>query len=141
MMVGDGKNKKSMGYVLNLSYFLTMLLRSSPGKQVYNYSDKPDLDMEELVKITQETLGIRRNNIRVPYTIGLLGGYAFDCLAKLSGRTYPISSIRIKKFCADTQIAADKIKKVGFVAPYSLGEGLKRMILSEFSKGPERVRE
>jgi len=136
MMVGNGKNQKSMGYVLNLSHLLTLLLGSSPGKQVYNYSDKPDLDMEELVKITQETLGIRRNNnIRIPYSIGLLGGYAFDGLSKLTGRTYPISSIRIKKFCANTKIVAEKLKTIGFTPPYSLNEGLKRMILSEFPIG------
>ena len=136
MMVGNGKNKKSMGYVLNLTHFMTGLLGSFPGKQVYNYSDKPDLDMEELVKITQETLGVRRmNNIRVPYAIGLLGGYAFDGLAKLTGKTYPISSIRIKKFCANTKISAEKVKKIGFAPPYSLSDGLRRMILSEFPKG------
>ena len=135
MMVGNGKNKKSMGYVLNLSHFMTMLLGNYPGKQVYNYSDKPDLDMKELVKITQETLGMRRmNNVRVPYAIGLLGGYAFDGLAKLTGRTFPISAIRIKKFCANTQVASEKLGEIGFVSPYSLKDGLKRMILSEFKK-------
>jgi nucleoside-diphosphate-sugar epimerase len=138
MMVGNGKNKKSMGYVLNLSHFMTMLLGNYPGKQVYNYSDKPDLDMKELVKITQETLGIRRNNnIRIPYSIGLLGGYAFDILAKVTGRTFPISAIRIRKFCANTQIASEKLGEIGFVSPYSLRDGLKRMILSEFKKESE----
>lgn len=138
MMVGNGKNKKSMGYVLNLSHFMTMLLGNYPGKQVYNYSDKPDLDMKELVKITQETLGIRRNNnIRIPYSIGLLGGYAFDILAKVTGRTFPISAIRIRKFCANTQIASGKLGEIGFVSPYSLRDGLKRMILSEFKKESE----
>lgn len=138
MMVGDGKNKKSMGYVLNLTHFMTGLLGSYPGKHVYNYSDKPDLDMEELVKITQETLGMRRiNNVRVPYAIGLLGGYAFDGLAKLTGRTFPISAIRIRKFCANTQIASEKLGETGFVSPYSLRDGLKRMILSEFKKESE----
>jgi nucleoside-diphosphate-sugar epimerase len=135
MMVGDGKNKKSMGYVLNLTHFMVRLLRTASGKKVYNYSDKPDLDMEELVKITRETLGMRQNNnIRIPYGLGLLGGYAFDGLAKLTRRTYPISSIRIKKFCADTQISSEKLKTTGFVPIFSVSEGLKRMILSEFKK-------
>jgi len=138
MMVGDGKNKKSMGYVLNLTHFLTKLLQAGPGKHVYNYSDKPDLNMEALVKITRETLGMRQNkNIKIPYGLGLLGGYAFDGLAKLTGRTYPISSIRIKKFCANTKISSEKLKEIGFIPPYSLGEGLKRMILSEFKKESE----
>ncbi len=138
MMVGDGQNKKSMGYVLNLTQFMTKLLEGHSGKHVYNYSDKPDLNMKELVKITRETLGIRRTNkVKIPYVIGIMGGYTFDGLAKLTGRTYPISSIRIKKFCANTKISAEKVKKIGFAPPYSLGEGLKRMILSEFKKQSE----
>jgi len=91
-----------------------------------------------VVKITRETLGMRQNkNIKIPYGLGLLGGYAFDGLAKLTGRTYPISSIRIKKFCANTQISSEKLKEIGFVSPYSLRDGLKWMILSEFKKESE----
>jgi len=137
-MVGNGQNKKSMGYVRNISQFLTLLLSADPGVHIYNYSDKPDLNMEALVKITRETLGMRQNkNIKIPYGLGPLGGYAFDGLAKLTGRTYPISSIRIKKFCANTQISSEKLKEIGFVSPYSLRDGLKWMILSEFKKESE----
>jgi len=49
IMVGNGKNKKSMGYVLNCAKFLTFLLKTAPGKYVYNYADKPDLRIDELV--------------------------------------------------------------------------------------------
>jgi len=61
-----------------------------------------------------------------------LGGHTFDFLAKITGKTYPISSIRIKKFSANTIINANKLKKTGFAAPYTLTEGLGRMIKSEF---------
>jgi hypothetical protein len=61
-----------------------------------------------------------------------MGGYAFDILAKVTGKTYPISSIRIKKFCANTIINTDKLQKTGFVPSYTLAEGLSRMIKSEF---------
>jgi len=133
IMVGNGKNKKSMGYVLNLSQFLTMLLDINPGKYIYNYSDKPDFNMEELVRIVLNTLDKeRRVNFRIPYALGLLSGYIFDLLAKITRRTFPVSSIRIKKFCADTVISAEKLKETGFTAPYSLADGLSRMISSEF---------
>jgi hypothetical protein len=58
-----------------------------------------------------------------------LGGYAFDFLSRITGKTYPISSIRIKKFVANTKVSADRIRQTGFVAPYSLAEGLNRMIV------------
>ena len=133
VMVGNGKNKKSMGYVLNISRFLTMLLESGPGSHVYNYADKPDLNMEELVGTVFNTLGKGRGiNFRIPYVLGLLGGYIFDLLAKLTRTTFPISSIRIKKFCADTVVCSEKLKETGFTAPYSLDDGLKAMISNEF---------
>ncbi len=133
MMVGKGINRKSMGYILNCTSFLATLLKSAPGQFVYNYADKPDLCMNELIKIFHNTLGINsKTNFRIPYIVGLLGGYAFDFLANVTGKTYTISSIRIKKFCADTRISAERVKDTGFTAPYLLTDGLKRMISSEF---------
>jgi GlcNAc-P-P-Und epimerase len=133
IMVGSGKNRKSMAYVLNFTKFLTFLLETSPGKYVYNYADKPGLRINELVKLTRNALGKNNNpSFRLPYMIGLLGGYAFDLLTKVTGNTYPISSIRIKKFCADTVVNTDKLKQTGFVPSYTLAEGLTRMIKSEF---------
>ena len=133
IMVGKGKNKKSMAYILNFAKFLTFLLRTAPGKYVYNYADKPDLRIDELVRITRNTIGKKSDlSIRFPYFIGLLGGYSFDFLAKVTNKTYPISSIRIKKFSADTVINTDKLQQTGFVPSYTLTQGLNRMIKSEF---------
>jgi len=53
-------------------------------------------------------------------------------LTRITGKTYPISSIRIKKFSANTVINTDKLKKTGFVPSYTLAEVLSRMIKSEF---------
>jgi len=131
--VGKGINRKSMGYVLNLASFLTTLLESEPGQFVYNYADKPDLCMNELIKIFHNTLGKNpKLNFHIPYALGLMGGYGYDILAKITGKTYPVSSIRIKKFCADTVIDADRLHNTGFVPSYTLAEGLSRMIKSEF---------
>jgi nucleoside-diphosphate-sugar epimerase len=131
--VGKGTNRKSMGYVLNLTNFLTALVKSGPGRFVYNYADKPDLSMNELINIFHNTIGRNhRINFKIPYAIGLMGGYGYDILSKITGKTYPISSIRIKKFCADTAINTDKLQQTGFVPSYTLTQGLSRMIKSEF---------
>jgi nucleoside-diphosphate-sugar epimerase len=133
IMVGKGKNRKSMGYVYNLTEFLVNLLDSGPGEFIYNYADKPDLSIDNLLKISRSALGKKpKIDFRIPFLLGLLGGYAFDLLSKMTKKTYPISSIRIKKFCSDTIISAEKVKETGFIAPYSLTDGLKRMISSEF---------
>jgi len=131
--VGKGINRKSMAYVFNLSSFLTTLLKFESGQFIYNYADKPDLCMNELIDVFYSTIGKnQKNNFQIPYIIGLMGGYCYDILSKITGKTYSISSIRIKKFCADTMINTDKLQKTGFVPSYTLAEGLSRMIKSEF---------
>ncbi len=131
VMVGNGKNRKSMSYVGNVSKFLAMLVENPPesGVNIYNYSDKPDLDMENLIHLVQSGYGkTTKSNFRLPYALGLVGGYAFDFLSMVTRRSYPVSSIRIKKFCANTVIRADKLQKIGFHPPYSLTEGIRKTI-------------
>jgi nucleoside-diphosphate-sugar epimerase len=90
--------------------------------------------MNELVEIFISTIGGNNGvNFKIPYVIGLMGGYCYDMLAKVTGKTYPISSIRIKKFCADTVVNTDKLQQTGFTPGYTLAEGLSRMIKSEFA--------
>jgi len=137
-MVGKGANRKSMGYVENISAFLVHALSLGPGTHVYNYADKPDLTAAELVEIARRKLHQNNRTLRVPYWIGLAGGYLFDLAALVTGRQFPISSIRIKKFCAGTQIAADKIRETGFTPRYSLEEGLERMIAADFRPGSKQ---
>jgi nucleoside-diphosphate-sugar epimerase len=133
IMIGNGKNKKSMGYVLNIAQFLTEIIDCSPGVHVYNYADKPDMTTEELITVALKTLGRNNTVPRIPYCTGLIGGYLFDLLSKLTGRTFPVSSIRIKKFCTDTRVSTCKMRESGFKPLYSLTQGLERMIRAEFS--------
>ena len=129
VMVGNGKNHKSMGYIGNIAAFLADQLNTGVGTFIYNFTDKPDLSSKEIVK---DEMNINRNLPAVPYFIGLLGGYIFDILAKLTGKKFPVSSIRIKKFCAVTTVNTDKLIESGFKAPYTLEEGLRNMINHDF---------
>ena len=134
LMVGDGKNHKSMGYVGNIAAFLASKVVAKPGREVYNFADKPDLSSNEIVQIDKDEMGITRNIPAAPYWLGLAGGYTFDLLAKVTGKKFPVSSIRIKKFCAETTVNTDRLLQSGFKAPYTLEEGLRRMIRSEFKR-------
>lgn len=132
MMIGDGKNKKSMGYVGNISLFLASKANAEPGVNIYNFAGKPDLSTEETVAIIKDELSIPSKMPHVPEWVGLIGGYAFDALSKITGRKYPISTVRIKKFTADTIVSTEKLRESGFVDAYTLEEGLRRMIRDEF---------
>lgn len=133
VMVGKGNNIKSMAYVENLAALLEYAMTFRPGLHLYNYVDKPDLDMNSLVTLVKQSLGMPIAGFRIPYWLGLAGGYFFDFLAKLSGKRFPVSAIRVRKFCATTQFSTS-ISNTGFVPPVPLLEGLKRTIKYEFQE-------
>ncbi len=132
IMIGNGTNRKSIAYVGNVAAFLRHALTLKSGSHLYNYADKPDLNMRDFVTSIRETLGYKGAGPQMPYPIGLLGGGVFDVAAKITGKKFPISIIRIKKFCADTIVNADKLQDTKFKAPYSLHDGLNEMIECEF---------
>lgn len=134
ILVGSGRNKKSIGYVGNIVKFLTFCLDFGLGNHLFNYADKPDISTNELVSIAKHAFGRNSNcQLRMPYSIGLLAGYAFDILARASGKTFPISAIRIKKFCANTTVSAGRLLKTGFKPRYSIKEALEHTIKAEFT--------
>lgn len=99
---------------------------------MYNYVDKPDFDMNALVATVRERLGAGAGSgFRLPYVLGLGAGYAFDIAAWATKRTFPIRSIRVRKFCATPQFATS-IAETGFEAPVSLHERLRRTVRHEF---------
>lgn len=134
VMVGKGGNAKSLAYVDNVSAFLAHCLTLKAGQAyLYNYADKPDLKTADLVSTIRTSLGKADKSVRIPYCVGLMGGYVFDQIAAISGRQLPISSVRVKKFCANTVVNSDKRAETGFKAPYSLEEGLQDMIAHDFA--------
>jgi nucleoside-diphosphate-sugar epimerase len=82
IVIGDGRNKKSMAYVGNLVDFLAYALGFGPGIHLYNYVDKPDLDMNGLVALANRTLG-RGRPVRIPYALGMAAGAVCDLRASL----------------------------------------------------------
>lgn len=135
MMIGDGKNQKSMSYVGNIVAFIEYLIKDkTTGLKVYNYVDKPDFTTNDLVYHTGEILGKKIPTIHIPYWLGMCGGYGFDILAFLSRKKLSISSVRVKKFCAVTKYDSKKAMNSGFIPPFSMEEGLRRMLKAEFGK-------
>lgn len=132
IMIGDGSNHKSVAYVGNVAAFLHTCLSFEPGVHIYNYADKPDLNMRDMVENIRGAMGKSGLGPKLPYALGLLGGGVFDIAAKITGKTFPISTIRVKKFCANTVVNADKVRADGFSAPYTLADGLKEMIEADF---------
>ena len=132
MMIGKGQNKKSMAYVGNIVALIkNRLEKNEPGCHILNYADKPDFSMVELTQTIEEKMKIKLPSIKIPYILGMMGGYCFDLISLLSGKKFSISSVRVQKFCATTQFDASKVRSV-FKSPYTLEEGLNKTLEHEF---------
>ena len=140
LMVGKGENKKSMAYIGNIVAFLETCVTTKQKYGVYNYVDTPDLTMNELVSQVRAKLkGKDGVGPRLPYWLGLILGYTADLVAKISGKNFPVSSIRVKKFASSTEFKSAKASLDNFQAPFSLSQGVERTLQSEFiSPDPNR---
>lgn len=137
VMVGDGKNRKSMAYVENLVAFLEYAMSFKPGVHIYNFIDKPDFTMNALVGTVNRILGkSEKVGLRLPFTLVYLIGKGFDAVATITGKRFPISAIRVKKFCANS-VYNTAIDQTGFVPPVPLGEALLRTVRHEFLESHE----
>ena len=134
IMLGSGKNKKSIAYVENVAAFIEFSLTSKPGVFIFNYIDKPNLSMSSLVNIVNKLLGRPKKDIfRLPYILGLIFGFFFDFFAFILNRKFTISSIRVKKFCSNSTYNS-AVFKTDFVPPVKILEGIRRTMIFEFLK-------
>lgn len=132
VMVGHGENRKSMAYVENVTAFIEYSMRFKPGVHIYNYIDKPDFTMNSLVINVNRILErSEKIGLRLPFTVGFLIGKGFDLVAAMTGKRFAISSIRVKKFCANS-VYDTAIDKTGFVRPVPLERAIEQTVRYEF---------
>jgi GlcNAc-P-P-Und epimerase len=135
LMIGTGNNKKSLAYVGNIARFLASLCEAAPGVRILNYADKPDLTTRQLVGIADKYMGTSAaKRPSIPYWLALPMGYSFDALSAIMRKELPVSSVRVRKFCAETSVSTARLEEQEFRRPFSLEEGLGRMITADFPR-------
>lgn len=134
IVLGDGRNRKSLAYVENVAAFLVHALGFGPGVHVYNYADKPDPDMNQLVTLAGAALGLGpRRPIHLPYAVGLGAGLGCDLMARVTGRRFAVSAARVRKYRASTQFANGRCLATGFTPRHRLHSALVAVIRHEFA--------
>jgi len=137
VMVGNGENRKSMAYVENVAAFIEYSMSFEPGVHIYNFIDKPDFTMNSLVANVNRILGQPdKIGFRLPFAVGYAIGKGFDLVAALTGKRFAISSIRVKKFCANS-VYNTAIDQTGFVSPVPLEQALAQTVRYEFVESHE----
>jgi len=138
LMVGQGKNRKSMAYVENVVAFIEYSLNFKPGVYIYNYIDKPDFTMNSLIGRVNRILGrSEKIKFRLPYLVGITIGKLFDLIAFVTRKKMAISAIRVKKFCANS-VYESAISQTGFIPPVKLEDAIERTVRYEFLENHEK---
>jgi GlcNAc-P-P-Und epimerase len=128
IQVGNGKNIKSVAYVENLvDATLFLINKGIKGAEVYNYSDEPHQSFRKIVDLIYHYLGRSAPKYNLPKNLILTTLKPFDFLAKLSGKTFPVTAV-IVKMNKSTHHLAKKIRTVGFFQKYSIEKGLSDMV-------------
>jgi len=127
IMIGKGKNKKSIAYVGNLVKYILSTIDNT-GLSITNYADKPDLTMKQLINLININLGKKKGRLSIPYLIGICAGYAFDLIAFIFRKEISISSIRIKKFCANSIINTNKLDQLNIQSLIPLKSAIEKTI-------------
>ena len=135
LMVGNGKNIKSMAYVGNVAAFMLHIAeQAGPGYHLYNYTDRPDLEVHELVALARSEMGLQSRPLTLHYAVGMAAGRIFDLAAGITDKKFSISSIRIKKFCSSTRFDSTRAHATGFRAPFALTDALRSTIRHELPR-------
>lgn len=137
VMIGRGENRKSMAFVQNVASFLAFLLQAdhSPGSYLYNYCDTPTYDMNGLLRDARKALGHSpKPSIVLPYSVGIAIGTVFDIVARILDARFPISKVRVQKFCASTEFSSARMLATGFVPPVGIRDALLDTIRLEFNR-------
>ena len=129
ILFGSGKNVKATAYVGNLVAALALQLEQlSPGLRTFNYADKPDMKVREIVGIIRKSLGMNPRPLSLPLWLGVIAAVPFELVTKLTGKNLPVSIARVKKLSKPTQVMAQRIRDAGFQQQVTSAEGLKRMV-------------
>jgi nucleoside-diphosphate-sugar epimerase len=137
VMIGAGTNSKSMAYVGNIAACMAELAgRNAATMLTVNYADKPDMTVDEIVKIAAEETGSRVRRIPLPGAFAMAAGYVGDFIGLCLGRVLTINSERVRKFLANTSLPTDRIDNSGFIRPFVLRDAFVQTIRAEFPKNP-----
>lgn len=125
---GPKDTVKAVAYVGNIIRATAQWAEQMPpGVSVYNYVDKPDLPVDEMVTIIADALGRKRPRKRFPLWLGVAAGKLFDMASFISRRPLRVSSARVRKLATSTRFAADRIRQAGFQPEFTIEQGLRSM--------------
>ena len=117
---------KSITYVENVieaSLFLAQSMKN--GLEAYNISDEPHQSSIQISNTIANSLG-KRIQLTIPYWLAYMAAIPFDLLIFITKKNFPISTMRIRKYCTQTLSSSKKLIDLGFKPKYNSIQGLDK---------------
>ena len=130
VLVGDGRNRKSIAYVGNLVAAIRYLLDGPAEDVCFNYADPPAPSTAELLALIRAGLPPHRAPLRLPAALALAGARLLDVPARLRGQG-GVTATRLRSFLADTRVDCSRLDACGFQRPCTWQQGLQRTLAAE----------
>ncbi|MFX0199579.1 MAG: NAD-dependent epimerase/dehydratase family protein [Candidatus Hodarchaeota archaeon] len=126
---GSNNVKKSVCYIKNLIDATSFCLEHlKPGVLTFNYVDKPDLAVKQVVDAISNALGRHAPSVSFPLWLGIAAALPYDFVSTITGKNFRVSSARVRKLASETIFAAKAIREYGFRPKFSTVEGLQNMV-------------
>lgn len=131
MVIGDGKNQKSLTHVQNVAQLCDHVMRDhSKASVICNVSDPRPYSLYEITETIGKTLQCQRKVRRIPKGVAVLSSQAISLAFRLMGKQSPISPQTIRVLTESSVCDTSRLKhELGFEAQILLEEGLKRTVV------------
>lgn len=127
-LIGRNDNVKSVVSKRNLAAAAIHLVdQMRPGCEVFYVTDQESMTVREMAD-TVGTLLEGRKIPTLPPPFASVAACAGDLFTRLSGRTFPVTSSRLKALTETTHFSCEKLLGTGFIHPQTLRAGLEEMV-------------
>lgn len=125
-MIGKGENKMDYVFVKDLVKGARQAELSKKKAGDYILGAREPVKFREIVRLVSKSLGKRVPNIYIPNTLGLILGYTFSILNKLSGIKFPFSIERARVMTTSCFFNIDKARReIGYNPNIDIEKGIK----------------
>ncbi len=114
---------KACGYVKDLVSSMLYMMEHDPGIVTYNFCYPDRYTSEDICSAFCDAAGFKPPRIVAPIEVMLLGGLAFEFLARLGLKT-SINRDRVRKLFHSTNIVPKRLREAGFTYGYDLKSSL-----------------
>lgn len=129
-LVGKNANVKSLVSLRNVTAAVLHLLKlKTPGNcETFYLVDRQSFTVADLGRMILSVLGRQTRLPVIPVFVAKTGAALGDLFVSVTGKSFPLTSTRLKALLENTHFSCKKLESTGFVHPQSTEDGLREML-------------